>query len=205
MELLKDQASACGPGCGCHASGSVGKVRWIVGVFVLVVAGVLVARAVVKTNGAATTPASAEYAAPIAPAQAPTAEAKPSDVLKEIGAFSELNTVAIDTAGVFVVLPGKSETDARVPVAQVLGAARTIGPKIQGKIGTFTLKTGSPDYIQVAAQVTVPSVLALVKGRGMVPVSGEITEAKLVQAYVAASSAGGCGPASGGCGPSGCK
>ena len=42
--------------------------------------------------------------------------------------------------------------------------------------------------------MAVPGVLALVKGRGMSAVSGEITEAKLVQGYVAAGSAGGCGP-----------
>jgi hypothetical protein len=76
-----------------------------------------------------------------------------------------------------------------------------------GKIGIFTLKTGSPDYTQVSAQMTVPGVLAVVKGKGMSATSGDITETRLVQAYVAASSAGGCGPSSSGCGPgaSGCK
>ena len=74
------------------------------------------------------------------------------------------------------------------------------------KIGLFTLKTDSPDYAQVAAQISVPCVLAMVKGRGMIPVSGDITETKLIQGFVAASSSGGgCGPASGGCGPAGCN
>jgi hypothetical protein len=77
---------------------------------------------------------------------------------------------------------------------------------MKGKVGVFTLKTDSRDYAQVALQIAVPGTIAMVKGRGMAPVSGEITEAKLVQAFVSASSAGGgCGPSSGGCGPSGCK
>ena len=54
MELLKQEASACGPGCGCHAAGPSSRGRWIIGVVVLVAAGVLVARAIVKNNGAST-------------------------------------------------------------------------------------------------------------------------------------------------------
>ena len=70
------------------------------------------------------------------------------------------------------------------------------------KCGLFTLKAGSRDYDQIAAQMSVPGVLAMVKGRGMSAVSGDITEAKLVQGFVAASSAGGCGPSAGaGCCP----
>ena len=50
--------------------------------------------------------------------------------------------------------------------------------------------------------MAVPGVLAMVKGRGMSAVSGEVTEAKLLQGYVAAGSAGGCGPGAGaGCCP----
>jgi len=81
-------------------------------------------------------------------------------------------------------------------------AAKTIEAQGQ-KIGLFTLKTGSPDYEKIVAQMPVPAVLAMVKGGGMIPVSGDITETKLIQGFVAASSAGGCGPS--GCGPSGCK
>jgi hypothetical protein len=82
------------------------------------------------------------------------------------------------------------------------GAVRTIESKAGKKCGLFTLKSGSPDYDQIAAQMSVPGVLAIVKGCGMSPISGDITEAKLVQGFVAASSAGGCGPSAGaGCCP----
>ncbi len=182
------------------------------GVGILLIAGVLVARAVVKNNGAETAKAPAVgFAALPSPLQTPPPDGavKPAgtDAVKEIAALSELNTLATDTVGVFVFLPGKTEATAKAPTAQIMSAARTMEPQLGGgKIGVFALKAGSRDYEQVASQIPVPGVLALVKGRGMAPVSGEITEMKLVQAYVTASSAGGgCGPASSGCGPSGCK
>ena len=206
----KQEAGACGPGCGCGTSGSGGRGRWIAGVVILLIAGVLVARAVVKNNGAQVAPVSTGFAA--LPVPAPTAadsSAAPSaavNAVQEIAALSELNALAADTVGVFVFLPGKGETAGKAPIAQMRGAARTIEPQLRGgKIGMFSLKTSSPDYAQVTSQMAVPGVLAMVKGKGMSATSGDITETKLVQALVAASSAGGCGPASSGCGPAGCN
>ncbi len=51
-EMPKQQASGCGPGCGCHSTGATGKARWVVGALILAAAGVMVARAVIKSNGA---------------------------------------------------------------------------------------------------------------------------------------------------------
>ena len=207
----RDDTEACGPGCSCGTSGSGGRGRWIVGVVILLIAGVLVVRAVVKNNGAENVRApAAGFAALPSPAQPSTSDAavKPAgtDAVKEIAALSELNAVARDTVGVFVFVPGKTETMAKVPTAQIQGAARTMEPRLNGgKIGVFTLRTDSQDYEQIARQMAVPGVLAMVKGRGMSATSGDVTEAKLIQAFVAASSSGGCGPASAGCGPSGCK
>ena len=206
----KPEAGACGPGCACNAPGPAGKARWFVGVIVLIAAGVLVARALVKNHGGSAAPASTGFAALPAPElpAAPDATATPTDTnaVREIAALSELNAVAADAVGVFVFLPGNSETTAQAPMAQLLGAARTMEPQLNGgKIGIFTLKVGSPDYTQFSAQMAVPGVLAMVKGAGMSAASGDITETRLVQTFVAASSAGGCGPASGGCGPGGCN
>jgi hypothetical protein len=194
METLKQQAAACGPGCGCHAPGASSKKRCVLGVIVLIAAGAMVARAVIKNNAASAATPAAGFTTTALTGQptAPVSTTSDTVALKEIGALSELNTVATDMAGVFVFLPAKSETNAQAATSQIRGAAQTIEPKVRGKIGIFTLKINSPDYEKVAAQITVPGVLALVKGRGMVPVTGEITETKLLQAYVKASSAGGC-------------
>ena len=181
------------------------------GVVILAVASVLVARAVMKSNDAqAANTETAGFAA--LPAAGPTLEttatepAPVADSLKELESLSDLNSVAGDTSGVFVLLPAKGETSATAPMEQLQGAARTIEPQLRGgKIGMFALKEGSRDYDQLAMQMAVPGVVAMVKGAGMSATSGDVTETQLVQAFVAASRAGGCGPSSAGCGPSGCQ
>lgn len=205
MELLKQQAPACGVGCACNTPGASSKIRRLLGVIVLVAAGALVVRAVIKNHGTSTDPASAGFASLAVLGQSSAPDTVDG---REIEALSELNAVARDTVGVFVFLPGKTEATARAPTAKIRGAARTIEPQLRGgKIGIFTLKAGSRDYEQVASQMTVPGVLAMVKGGGMRAASGDITETKLVQAFVAASSAGGCGAGGGACGPAsvGCR
>ncbi|MBU4211741.1 MAG: hypothetical protein KKD33_04070 [Verrucomicrobia bacterium] len=236
MEALKQEASACDPGCGCHAAGPSNRVRWIVGVIIILAAGALVARAIIKNNGASAEKAMPSFASlptveqtpvPLAgavsatsaprqaegpsgrlPGDAATNDAPAAPVtvaVKELGALTELNAMAADTDGVFVFLPAKNEPLIKAPLAQMRSAARTIESQARIKIGLFRLKTDSPDYAQVAAQMPVPGVLAMVKGCGMIPVSGDITETKLIQGFVAASSGGGCGPSSAGCGPAGCN
>lgn len=230
MELLKQQAEGCGAGCACHSSGASGKGRWVICVIVLAVAGILVVRAMTKTDAASAQAQSTAFATPVAapavvPVSAPVGEsittpeaspvvpadsapvvstavvAAPAEAGAEtmIGAFAELNTVAAKSDAVFVYLLGKEETSGSAPATKAMQAAvRTIEAK-GTKCAIFTLKAGSPDYANLAPQVSRPGVLAMVKGKGMSAVAGDITETKLVQSYVAASSAGGCG--SGGCAP----
>jgi hypothetical protein len=201
-KLPMQEPSTCGPGCGCNAAAPSSRIRWIIGVVVLLAAGALVARAMVKDNSAPAVPGFATLATTdetTSPAALDADDA--STVVKEIGAISDLNAVAVDKDMVFIFLPGQMEPSGKAPTSQMIGAARTIQAKGL-KTGLFTLKTDSLDYKQITAQETAPGVLAMVKGRGMKAVSGEITEIKLVQAYVAASSAGGCGPSAGsGCCP----
>ena len=45
------QEATCAAGCDCNADGSGGRVRWITGIVILIVAGGLVARAMIKDNG----------------------------------------------------------------------------------------------------------------------------------------------------------
>jgi len=184
----------------------------ILGTIVLLIAVALVARAVIKTNAAPSQPDAASFTSPIV-AQTPpvetapatpsvaTAEAPDTSVAKEIGALAELNTLAVANDAVFVYIPGKDGSSSNPPTTVMQSAAKRIGS--QGlKIGLFTLKAGTRDHDLIAAQMSVPGVVAAFKGRGMVPVSGDITETKLIQGFVAASNAGGCG--AGGCGPAGC-
>lgn len=51
MELLKQQASCCGSSCSCHTTpAKFGMLQHIIGIVVLIAAGVLVVRAVIKSN-----------------------------------------------------------------------------------------------------------------------------------------------------------
>jgi hypothetical protein len=128
---------------------------------------------------------------------------------KKIGeyleSFSALNKVALNQDAVFVYIPAKRDE----PVGSktndaVLAAQRTLKSN-NIALGLYTLPTSSPDHSAISAQVQTPAILVATKGKGMAAVSGDVTEAKLLQAFVASSSAGGCGPS--GCGPSsaGCK
>ena len=213
MELLKQQAAACDPGCNCHATGTPGKTRWVIGVIVMAAAGVLVARAMIK-NGGASSQTSARAFAALAASPTPaggsrtgtnstaTAPATETSVITSIGTLSELNEMAAKLDALLVFMPGKEGASVNPPTTPMKGAARTIESKAGLKCGLFTLKAGSRDYDQIATQMSLPCVVALVKGRGMSEVSGEITEAKLVQGFVAASSAAGCDPSAGaGCCP----
>jgi hypothetical protein len=180
----------------------------VVGVIVLAAAGVMVVRGMVKSDKGATQASTAGFANPAATQSAAGGADTKSDAAADemsvgttLGAFAELNTAAAKSDAVFVFLPAREGTSAKLPSAPMKAAARTIEAKGM-KCGLFTLKAGCADYEQIAKQMPVPGVLALVKGRGMSAVSGEVTEAKLLQGYVAAGSAGGCGPSAGaGCCP----
>ncbi len=210
VESPKQEASACcGPGCGCGTPAKPGRGRWVIGVIVLAAAGVLVVKGMIKSDKGSTQAATAGFANPAATQSAASADTKAeatvaadeTSVGATLGAFSELNKVAMKTDAVFIYLPAREGAPRKVPATPMKAAARTMEGK-GIKCGLFTLKAGCADYDQIAKQTQVPGVLALVKGKGMSAVSGEVTEAKLLQGYVAAGQAGGCGPgASPGCCP----
>jgi len=118
----------------------------------------------------------------------------------ELDSLASLNKVAAETDAVFILLAAEDKLKMESVTTEVEAAAK----KIQGggsRICAFTLKKDAPNYAQLAKQFSIPCVLAMVKGRGLRAVSGEITEKKLIQAYVMASRPqSSCGP--GACGPS---
>jgi hypothetical protein len=116
----------------------------------------------------------------------------------ELDTLASLNKVAVDTDAVFILLLAKGQQSDQAITKEIEAAAQKL--LSDGTIvSAFRLKESAPNYEQLAKQVSVPSVLTMVKGLGMKAVSGEITETKLVQAFVAASRPSSCGPA--GCCP----
>jgi hypothetical protein len=145
---------------------------------------------------------STEAATKDSPEPRPSASAgKPDDGPVVCGeglrSLNDLNRKAMDKDGVFVLLAGPDAGKAREAAAVVERTAALI--RERGiSIGLFTLEENSREYEELAGQVPPPGVIAMVKGRGASAVSGGITESRLMQAFAAASSSGGC------CGASGC-
>jgi len=129
-------------------------------------------------------------------------KAAPSLWGPELDSLASLGNVAGDVDSVFVILAAEDKQDMQ-PVTQKI---EVVAEKIQAggsRIRAFNLEKKAPNYARLVQQFSTPCVLMMVKGRGSTVVSGDITESKLLQGFVAASRPrSGCGPA--GCGPAGC-
>jgi len=188
----------------CCPSASDGPKRWKTIVFVLIVigAGVVLANslmrnaklekpaegfAAVQMDAGADTPSrSMDTAMTEAPQGTKDQKNAASLSPAELDSLATLNEVATDADAVFVLLTEQNQAGSQAMAGEVEAAAQ----KIQStgtQVAVFKLKQTAPEFAQFAQQVSVPCVLALVKGAGMDAVSGEITETRLMQAYVAAS------------------
>jgi len=208
--MKKMKLENCAPGCNCGKPSGNKKLKVVVCLIVLLaICGIFV----YKTKSAkqsSPTKTETAFTAPIANqanGQEPTV--KSVEDKKMVGEFidslASLNKVAVNQDAVFVFVPvygnnivSKETTEAIASAEQKLKSSGLI-------IGLYTLRFSSPsnEYANLAAQLTLPGMLVMSKGRGMGAVSGEITETKLLQAYVASSRTGGCCPS--GSGSAGCK
>jgi len=202
MENVKSEG--CGPGCDCGKPSGNKKAKVAICLIVLLaVCGIFVYKA---KSAKQNTPAITEtaFAAPIvnkANRQEPVV--KSVEGRKNVGEFidslASLNKVAINQDAVFVFVPAnENETISKETINAIAAAEQKL--KSNGiHIGLYTLQfSPSKEYASIAAQLPLPGMLVMSKGKGMGAVSGEITETKLLQAYVASSRAGGCCPAGGG-------
>ncbi len=123
-----------------------------------------------------------------------------------LDSIASLNKLAADKDAVFVLLPGQDRRRAQT-VSRQIEATVTKIQSYGRRIGTFTLEQSASDHARVVkgfAITSLPCVVAMGKGCGSAVVSGEITEAKLLQAFVTASRPrSSCAPT--GCAPVGCK
>ena len=183
-----------------HEAGSRRKLKLLLGVsLVMVVAGVFLARqlATAADTAGADDAASATLlmreTLPGSSATEPGA-GSPQTVEwgEELQSFAELNTAAAAHDAVFVYVGPMGlvgEDDSRAQIEDAAAYARSQGVAI----GLFTLAEASQDCTGIAAQGSVPCVVAMVKGAGAAVVSGDITEIKLMSALAAAARPSGCG------------
>jgi hypothetical protein len=200
----------------CCTLGGGKNWKMVIFIFVVVAAGAVLAHSLIGKSNSAIDQTQPLFAT-IPPESNPHTPSLPDDTIKkelsdkaettlwgqELDSLASLSKVAADTDAVFVLLAADSRQGDQTITSQIEAAAKTL--QSNGiRISAFTLKKDSLDYTQLAKQSSTPCVLAMVKGRGMSGVSGEITDTKLVQAFVTASRpVSGCGPS--GCGPSGCS
>lgn len=207
MENVKSEG--CGPGCDCGKPSGNKKAKAVICLIVLLaICGIFVYKAKSAKQSA---PAITEtaFAAPLlnqATGQEPAV--KSVEDRKNIGEFidslASLNTVAVNQDAVFVFVPAKENEIVNKETINAIASAEQRLKSSGVSIGLYTLRSSpTKEYSSIAAQLSLPGILVMSKGKGMGAVSGEITETKLLQAYVASSRAGGCCP-SGGSAP-GCK
>jgi len=213
--MKKMESENCGQGCDCGKPSGNTKAKAIVCLIVLLaVCGIFV----YKTIGAKqSTPASTgtTFAASVANVvneQKPAVSTidkqelvvKAIEEKKRVGEFldslASLNKVAVNQDTVFVFIPAKGNDIVSKEITDAIASAEQKIKSSGVSVGLYTLQSSSPEYANIATQLPPPGMLVMSKGRGMGAVSGEITETKILQAYVASSRAGGCGPS--GCGPS---
>ncbi len=198
MEDVKSKD--CGPGCDCNKPSGNKKAKIAICLIVLLaICGIFVYKAT-SAKQAAQDNTNTVFAAPIlnqATGQEPVVKAVEDS--KKVGEFidslSLLNTLAANQDAVFVFVQASgNETISKETLNAIASAEQKI--KSSGvKIGLYTLQfSPSTEYANLAKQLTLPGILVMSKGKGIGAVSGEITETKLLQAYVASSRAGGCCP-----------
>ena len=210
----------CGPECDCNKPLGNKKAKTVICLIILlVICGIFVYKAKTAKQSTPANTATA-FAAPLVnevneqtPAVSTIDEQKPTAKAVEekrivgrlLDSLASLNKVAVDRDAVFVFIPAKGND---IVSKETIDAIASAEQKIESggvSIGLYTLQSGSLEYANLSAQLALPGMLIMSKGRGMGVVSGEITEAKILQAYVASSRAGGCCPSGGGsagCGPS---
>lgn len=198
--------------CSSGSDGGCGKLKIVVFVLILVAAGVVLARSLInKSNSAAdqtqqlfaTMPLDGKLDTPaVVDAAAETqASDQPAPSLwgEPLNSLASLNEVATKADAVFVLLAAEDPQADQTITKEIEAAAKTI-QNGGTRVSAFRLTKDTPNYAQVAKQVSIPCVLAIVRGGGVSTVSADqINETKLVQAFVAASrpSSGCCPPGSG--------
>jgi hypothetical protein len=199
-------SSSCGPECSCNTKrGMPLKIKIVLFIVIIAVAGAVLAGSLIKkarTSGAVKS--ANEFAVSASQLPASSGAARVSGAadtqtvsFKPISSLTDLNTVAQEVEAVFILLI-KNEAEKTAGMLKEINAAKKAIASRGMRMGAFQLSREAPDYAAITGQMPAPCVLVVVKGKGMrgVP-GGEITETKLLQAYLAAMQPTSCCPAGG--------
>ncbi len=120
--------------------------------------------------------------------------AAPAALGTNITALAELSTRAAEMNAVMVFLPAKGQEPTAAALGAIRGAKEELEARFTIRIGLFTMAPGSADYEKMAAEMAVPGVVPIVKTGAKRYVSGELTQEKIVEGFMAAVAAAGCCP-----------
>jgi hypothetical protein len=222
-EVKQESSDASQPCCSSTSDGGDcctlgGGKNWktIIFVVVILLAGAVAAHSLVTKSDekASISPQAAssfDTAEPSIEAGATTEQSSKATAVScgvTLDSIKSLGKMAADKKAnvAFIFLASEKEDSARTASAQVEATMNMLSSK--GKqVAAFTLHKGADGYDQLTKQFKVnslPCVIVAGKGCGAAAVSGDITEPKLLEAFVIASRpVSGCSPS--GCGPSGCS
>mgnify|MGYP001166000839 CR=1 FL=1 len=219
-----ENQGTCGPSCCCCGSGtpsSSSKMKRAVFLIVLLaVGGIFAYKASIKQKDSQniaskkniefTVVKTSSKAVPetklstVKPETENVTVREPVKEGKKIGEYltslSDLDKIVLNQDAVFIFVPTAKDELADNKIKDAVIAAQRTLKENNVTVGLYTLSPSSPDYFMLSAKVASPAILVAGRGRGMGVVSGEVTEAKLLQAYMASLRGGGCcGSSSSGC------
>lgn len=182
-ETTKIEAEICGPDCDCHKSAvSDNSKKVLFVVVILIMLGIIAVRLNCKNQAGA---AEIKQTSKVSNAVLQPNLGKYINSLKQITPSQEVAYVYIPNQN-----NGRISSSAK---AAVLSAKKSLEGK-NINVFLYTLNSSSPEYNGIVAQTKAQSVIVIYKASGKFAiVSGDITSTKLLQGYMMAKLAGGCG------------
>ena len=198
-----DSQPCCPPTSGgevCCSSGSNGipqKWRALIFFFVLAAAAIVLADSLMKKSKAAAEQSQYSFPAVATGQTVPSQSVgikteKAADGAEaalwgpELDSLAALDEVATDAETVFILICARDQQETQTIISEIEGATKKIRSR-GNRASAFRLKNDATDFENLAKQFSVPTVLTMVKGLGYSAVSGQITEVKLLEAFVTAS------------------
>lgn len=182
-EIEEIQIEACSSDCDCHDSPISENTKKILFIIILLLIAVIITVKLSCKAGAA------EFNAVNKVIQTKSnvlvADKKVSSILGKY--VEKINQAKSNKEVAFVFIPSKVNGNISDSAKESAISAQKRLQNKNIKVSLFTLKTNSADYNSTISKVTPPAIMILNKGQGRGFAAGEITEANILQAYMAAT------------------
>ena len=203
MNETESETSCCkdaGTECNCEKPAGRKPIKVVISLAVLLAVISIIAYKIIIANYNDNTDAGTNFAS-ILPflgtTQGKSAAIRVDQNLGEyLQSLSELNTVAMDNDTVFVYIPDSANSLIDSKARDAINDVQSYLKRSNVTVGLYTLSHNTPEYSEIAKQVSLPVLMVANKGSGAVVIpGGNIDEYTLLNAYQA------CCDASSGCCP----